>query len=371
MKRIISVVCAFALALSLMVIPVHTQAATKSVYITVEKLTIGQGFIIEPTKVEVQEGDTFDKVFENVMGDKNIQFDKSTYGYYLSSIKGVDSGVLDIPAALSALPDCSDYLGNPMKAPSNSDNTGNADSNLDAEDYHPMSGWMYTANNIFANEAFDEYTVKDQDVFRCQFSLYAYGADIGNDMGGYAPIEVAKVANKDGLIKVVADVKADNELMNIPGMDEAYNKGLSLLAKYDATDEEVQSATKSIKNLLPEEETTTTQETTTEKKVAPQETTTEKIALDKPEIKSIKNVKTRRAKIKVKKVKNATGYTFKYSKYKSLKKATKKTTKSTWIKTKKFKKKQTCYVKVQAYAKKDGVKYYSKWSSKRKVKIKK
>ena len=49
MKRILSIVCAIALALTLVVMPANTQAATaKSVYITVEKLTIGQGLIVQP-----------------------------------------------------------------------------------------------------------------------------------------------------------------------------------------------------------------------------------------------------------------------------------------------------------------------------------
>ena len=41
---------------------------------------------------------------------------------------------------------------------------------------------------------------------------------------------------------------------------------------------------------------------------------------------------------------------------------TKKTTKKLTIKTKKFKKKQKCYAKVQAYKTVNGVKHFGKWS---------
>ena len=67
----------------------------------------------------------------------------------------------------------------------------------------------------------------------------------------------------------------------------------------------------------------------------------------------------------------ATGYVFKYSKYKNFKKATRKETTKTFIKTKKFKKKQTCYAKVQAYKVVGEEKHFGAWSKVKKVKIKK
>ena len=54
MKKFISMICAIALALTLVFAPVNANAATaKSVYFTVEKLTIGQGLLVQPTKVEI------------------------------------------------------------------------------------------------------------------------------------------------------------------------------------------------------------------------------------------------------------------------------------------------------------------------------
>ena len=70
-----------------------------------------------------------------------------------------------------------------------------------------------------------------------------------------------------------------------------------------------------------------------------------------------------------------------YSKKKNLKKATTVTTLKATIKTKKFKKvinkktkkvkATTCYVKVRAYLKVNGVRVFGVWSAKKSVKIKK
>lgn len=350
MKRIISMICVFALAITMSVMPVNTQAATaKSVYFTVETITIGQGLFVQPTKVEIKDGDTIKTVFEKVMKDTGNEFVADTsWSWYLTTIKKADNGKLNIPAAISKMTPYEDTFNNKtINPPSNDNNTGNANlPDLAAGAYNEMSGWMFMLNNKSTSEGADQVKVNDGDTIRLQYSVFGYGADVGM---GWDPTTNAKLANKDSLIKKVADVKNDKEFMSITAAKKAYDNGIKVLEKYDAADAEVKGAVDDIDKYL----------TKPDVKVA------------KAVIKSIKNVKGRRAKITVKKIKDATGYTFKYSKYKSLKKATKKTTKKTWIKTKKFKKKQTCYAKVRAYKVVNKVKYYGKWSKMKKVKIKK
>lgn len=350
MKRILSIVCAIALALTLVVMPANTQAATaKSVYFTVEKLTIGQGLIVQPTKVEIKDGDTIQNVFEKVMKDTGNEFVADTsWGWYLTTIKKADNGKLNIPAAISKMAPYEDTFNHKtINPPSNDNNTGNANlPDLAAGAYNETSGWMFMLNNKGISEGANKVKVSDGDTIRLHFSVFAYGADVGI---GWDPSTNAKLADKDALIKKVADVKNDKEFMSIAAAKKAYDNGIKVLEKYDAADAEVKGAVDDIDKYLAKPD----------------------VKVAKAVIKSIKNVKGKKAKITVKKIKGVTGYTFKYSKYKSLKKATKKTTKKTWIKTKKFKKKQTCYARVRAYKVVNNVKYYGKWSKMKKVKIKK
>ncbi len=106
--------------------------------------------------------------------------------------------------------------------------------------------------------------------------------------------------------------------------------------------------------------------------VAPAE---EKVAVAKPAIKSVKNVKGKKAQVTLKKkVKDANGYEVRYSLKKNMKSAKKVTIKkATTLKTtiKKLKKKKTYYIQARAYKTVEGKKYYSNWSNKKKIKIKK
>jgi len=349
MKKITSMICAIALALTLVFAPVNAQADTakRYAYFTVETTTIGQGFFVQPTKVELKDGDKVVDVFKRVMADNKKEYIDGTgeYGWYLTGIKNADAETLNIPSRISTMEDYGTY-----KAPSNDNNTGNpAKPDLSAMAYHDMSGWMFMVNNASASAGADSLLANDGDVIRLQFSVYAYGADLGFDYGEYNVIKPAKLANKDALVKKVADVKDDKTYMSIAAAKKAYEDGIKVLENYDATEAEVATATSAIAKY----------EKPAEVKVA------------RAKIKSIKNIKGKRAKITVNKIKDATGYVFKYSKYKSFKKATKKTTKKTTIKTKKFKKKQKCYAKVQAYKTVNGVKHFGKWSKVKKVKIKK
>lgn len=94
-----------------------------------------------------------------------------------------------------------------------------------------------------------------------------------------------------------------------------------------------------------------------------------KVNVGKAKIKKIKRNGTK-IKVTIKKVKGATKYQIKYSTSKKFtKKATKTvTTKKTTKTIKKLKKNKKYYVKVRAYKKVNGKKYYGKWSKVKTVK---
>ena len=357
MKRIISTICAFALAISLIAMPVNTQAATaKYAYFTVERLTIGQGLLVQPIKVEIKDKDTVSTVFERVMSEKKIALSvNKDYGWYLSGIKNADTGKINIPEKIREMDDyVSSYTyegqeySTTYKAPTNSAKN-NFSPDLMAASYNDMAGWMFMINNEGASSGADSLEVKGDDVIRVQFSVFGWGNDIGI---GFTDDNL-ELANKDELVKKVADVQNLKIFSTLSAAKSALKKAIKVLEKFDATKDEVKSAVKLLSSY------------------ANKHDSTNKIKVARAKIQSIKNVKTKRAKIKVKKIKGATGYQFKYSKHSNLKKAKVKTTKKRTIKTKKFKKKQTCYAIVRAYVEKNKVKHYGKWSKKKKVKIKK
>lgn len=88
-------------------------------------------------------------------------------------------------------------------------------------------------------------------------------------------------------------------------------------------------------------------------------------------LQSMKNTKGKKIILKWKKVAGAKGYQLQYATSKKFKaKKTKSTTKTKYT-VKKLKKKKTYYVRVRAYTLSNGKKVYGKWSSVKKVKIKK
>ena len=89
------------------------------------------------------------------------------------------------------------------------------------------------------------------------------------------------------------------------------------------------------------------------------------------QLNKIINVKSGKVVAKWKKASNADGYQIQYALNKKFKKAKSKTVKSTSVTIKKLKKKKTYFVRVRAYKAVDGKKVYGKWSSVKKVKIKK
>ena len=84
-----------------------------------------------------------------------------------------------------------------------------------------------------------------------------------------------------------------------------------------------------------------------------------------------KNQKKCKVKVTWKKVPNSMGYQIQYATNKKFKKAKKKTVKYTFVTLKKLKKKKTYFIRIRAYKIADGKKAYGKWSTVKKVKIKK
>lgn len=364
-KRVLSAVIVLAMVLSTITVTFAEEAKTIKVTMSIERFTIGQGFLVEPMTVEVNEGASAKDVFEKVAQEKNITFNTSSYGYYLNTISYADTGIVKIPQSIQEMSgidvDYGEYGKFHYDAPNNTSTNVlfEDEQKLGTGSYTDLAGWMYAVNNKCSDNAMDAQPVKDGDVIRVQFSVYAAGADLGF-ASYYDNIESAKVADKDKLMKQVAGVDAEGEYK------DARVEALRVLEKYDATQEEVDKALLSLGYV---KETTTTPETTTVSETTTMPETTTVAPLKRVTIKKLTNVKKYKVKIKINKVTGAKGYQYRYATNKKLKKSKVKTTTKTIYTTKKLSKKVWCYVKVRAYRIINGKKSFGKWSKVKSVKV--
>lgn len=373
-KRLLSVVMALAMILSTMTVTFAQGTDTIQVTMTIERLTIGQGFLVEPVTVEVNEGASVQDVLEKVAAEKNLTLDMP--GGYLNAISYADTGVINIPQSIQDMPsidvDYGEYGKYHYDAPTNSSTNSLFEDNqkLGTGSYGELAGWMYSLNNSESSNGMDAQPVSDGDVVRIQFSVYAAGADLGFT-SWYDNIESAKLANKDRLIQQVACVDAEG------AYKDARAEAVEVLENYDAMQEEVDDALVKLGYEEPttEQETTeapTTQPTTTAvpTTTTEQETTTF-TKVGKVKIRKLTNIRKYKVKIKINKVSKAKGYQYRYATNKKFKKSKVKITTKRTFTTKRLSKGVRCYVKVRAYRKNGKVRVFGKWSNVKSVKVKK
>ena len=126
----------------------QTDVLADTLTLTVEKNTIGQGMILEPTQVEFSKGETCADVLLRGLSENGITplYDtNSSYGFYLRGIANCDSGSLNTPECIKrVLAETSTWTGEPYKL------TGNKYSpDLTEFSYCSASGWTYTLDNVF------------------------------------------------------------------------------------------------------------------------------------------------------------------------------------------------------------------------------
>lgn len=397
MKKALSIVLSVALmATSIAIMPKNIKAdVTGKVTLTIEKLSIGQGFYAEPTQVNINNGDTVSTVINRYMEDtRGGYYHSANNGWYLTSILNADSSKMAvIPREITEMKDIYKltYIGekdhleheHKLEAPGNDGkNLGNADTTLGEGDYWKMSGWVFTVNNdvVYSGKTFnredgntstdptvrniyqsaDKVTVKNGDVIRVMFTIFGYGADVGIDTYKATGISKVALADKTELLKLVSDVNASKLYwMVYPNVSAAYDKAVTVAKNYNPSQVSVSNAATELKNAIK----------------SPKNPSVGAVA-----IKSAKNAKGKKIKLTTTKIAGMTGFQIRYGnnkKFKNKKKkkwksVTAKTTKTTYT-TKKITnlKKKKAYVQIRAYRIVNGKYVYGKWSSVKTVKIKK
>ena len=209
------------------------------VYASVEKFTVGQGYLIEPTEVSFEAGETYADIIEKLLKANGYTYDAQNtgMGFYLAEIDHADSGVLNIPQCISNMsedaPTNDKHKSNPYK-----DTQG-----LGEFSYSNYSGWYYFVNNENPGLGMGGVKASDGDVVRYQFTLYGLGADLGdkpNDQTG--GIKALELPNKDSVTKNLAlmrQILAKDDKADPEGI---YKNVLKIVTNMDSTKEQFAQA---------------------------------------------------------------------------------------------------------------------------------
>ena len=204
----------------LWIFPEYTSAATNEAVISVEKGTLGQGYIIEPTAVTLQSGDTVKTVTERVLeaNGRSALTRTESYGYYIAGISDPDRGAVSIPAFVQQMITAKDLdvNTNDIKEPQY----------LNEFDYTTQSGWMYCVNNVYPEVGAASTKVQSGDVIRWQFTMVGQGQDLKE---GDPSIFANEKLNRDNLYKTMAYIHKTSELMNRADIRTAYANCINVL----------------------------------------------------------------------------------------------------------------------------------------------
>ena len=177
---------------------------------TVEALSLGGGYIIEPCYVDIIEGENAAQALARLLEEKGFTYSNTgslESGFYLSHIQG--DALADIDPTGDSVPQA---LREKLEEKGFDIQARTDETSLGEFDYTSGSGWMFCLKNVFPNVGFADSYLSEGDVVRVQFTL-AYGSDIG---GGYAmgtggSAGYYEVANKDALTRRVAAINAEIE----------------------------------------------------------------------------------------------------------------------------------------------------------------
>ncbi|GAA0377746.1 hypothetical protein GCM10008968_36960 [Bacillus horti] len=216
-----------------------TELSSGENYVTVsvEKFTLGQGYIIEPVRVPFEVGDNAAEVIIGLLGEDRSHYRGSfENGFYLASVYDHDPGALQIPSYILDAIGGEDRIGDRADA-----------SWLEEFDYTSDSGWMYAVNDRFPNVGAAELRVETGDVIRWQFTVYGLGADLGSTYDGSEVL--INPANKDALTAKVAEINSAPdkwEILADSAVQLAYDNAYQVLTNMESSQELVDAALTSL-----------------------------------------------------------------------------------------------------------------------------
>lgn len=264
-RRLLAAVLAVVMLASLSFVAFAAQGDDDEfkVVVSMEGLTLGQGLYFEPQVYTLSEINALLETegygpldrSEVTAGlatlaffiDHNIDYTMTgnwADTAYVSSIKNVDKGYLDIPSVITE-----------NGGPSNDENDGNNDEYLGEFDYDSMSGWMITVNDFMINVGCAGWYFENEEqkalcpsdlgntyVVRWQFTLHGYGADLGVGTGWGMPsfFEGAKKAELYAAYANCSDAAKKAQVMpvmeNLTATQDEVDAAVAILTAGDTGD---------------------------------------------------------------------------------------------------------------------------------------
>ena len=241
----------------------ETEASKGTITLTVERITIGQGYFVEPIKVPFEAGDNGATLLKKVIGAENFVGEDS----YLEAIKGADLGLDQVKIP--------DYIAEISKNKVTTEtakeygNDSNGPEALGESDYSNYAGWMYFVNNEAPNVGITSYQPKDGDVVRFQFTVYGYGTDLsGKEWGN--PTPVIEISNKDHLTSLMAEANTNKTVSrarttSASGVRDVYDKAVKAISAMITPQEEIDKLSEELSEKLEEQQGQQGQEETDQK----------------------------------------------------------------------------------------------------------
>ena len=215
-----------------------------TVYASIEKFTIGQGYLIEPTEVSFEAGETYADIIEKLLKENGYTYDVTNtgMGFYLAEIDHADSGVVNIPNCILQME------GNTLTNEKLEKNPYKDTNGLGEFSYSKFAGWYYFVNNKNPGVGMDSTKAKDGDVVRYQFTVYGFGADLGDELLQHA----LKLPNKDSITKNLALMRQILAKDDEADEEGVYQTALNVVSDMDSTQEQFDQAEQSISTWLAE-----------------------------------------------------------------------------------------------------------------------
>ena len=203
------------------------------VYVTVEKVTLGQGMIVQPTKVGYRNGDSAAGVILNAIGMENVGIIDGYLSYVADNGESEGWTTQDIPVEIKNAVGGTDKFTARQRQ-----------DRIEELDYTNTSGWMYSVNNVMPEVSIDSYRLGESnngDVIRLQFTVYGYGADLIGSNRLSTESLCAGFPGKLDLIRAIANHDSNKSSVQ-------YRDALTVMSDWNATADEIQNVIEGLEN---------------------------------------------------------------------------------------------------------------------------
>ena len=218
------------------------------VVMSVEVLPLGLDFIIPPTYVPYNEGETVAEISVRLFEEYGLSYSGGDIeSFYLTALEYPNMNMLEI--------DVPDYLMEQLienycyDEEDGWDQAEPTNNMLCAGNYTYYSGWMIADNDELTPVGAGEVIVEEGHVYRWMYSIYGYGMDLGmsDGWGMFPPFEnPAEGVMRSEAYTLLADVLCDDDLLAQIGAGcpahEEYVAFADAICYQGSTQEEIDAA---------------------------------------------------------------------------------------------------------------------------------